>query len=173
MIKGLFRSHKGYGMEKNETTSIATDVLTVRQALDAMFTFLVQYYRETHSDDVGSLLGELPSVGALGTNSGDPAAWFDWLRAVQRALIPDTPEWRELIANLVADPNNIVGTKGEGAVWYGRILPDGSQLWAYVTNGNLYCAGCNRIPRAFDPKAGFSAASYDTPAPHRIETSDR
>ena len=44
-------------MEKNETTGITTDVLTVRQALDAMFEFLVQYYRETHSDGVGSLLG--------------------------------------------------------------------------------------------------------------------
>ena len=113
-------------MEKNETTGITTDVLTVRQALDAMFEFLVQYYRETHSDGVGSLLGELPRVGEVGTNSGDPAAWTDWLRAVQRAMIRDTSEWRELIANLVADPNNIVGQKGEGAVWYGRILPDGS-----------------------------------------------
>lgn len=142
----------------------ATDVLTVRQALDAMFTFLEEYYRQTHSDDVGSLLGELPRVGQLGTNSGDPAAWFDWLRAVQRALIPETPEWQALVANLIADPNNLAG---EG--WYARILPDGSQLWAYVVSGHLYCAGRNRIPRAFSPAAGFSVADYGAPVSRGAE----
>ena len=151
----------------------ATDVLTVRQALDAMFKFLEEYYRQTHSDDVGSLLGELPRVGERGTNSGDPAAWFDWLRAVQRALIPDTPEWRALVANLIADPNNLAGKDKGAGEWHARILPDGSQLWAYVPSGRLYCAGCNRIPRPFNPDSGFSAANYGAPVLQKPESEDR
>lgn len=156
-------------MESTDTVWPATDVLTVRQALDAMFKFLEEYYRQTHSDDVGSLLGELPSVGQRGTSSGDPAAWFDWLLAVQRALIPDTPEWRALVANLIADPNNLAGKSGDTGKWYARILPDGSQLWAYVANGHLYCAGRNRIPRPFSPGSGFSVADYSAPIPQNAE----
>lgn len=58
--------------------------LSDKQAYDAMFEFLSAYYRRTHSDGVGSLLGDLQ----LGTDSmpADPAAWSDWQQCVAKVL---------------------------------------------------------------------------------------
>lgn len=145
--------------DENER-GIVTDVLTLRQALDAMVMFLEEYYRQTSSDDVGGLLSELPAVGIKGTRSGDPAAWPDWLIAVERAVAAKTPGWQESIDRLIADPANFVGRSASEAKWYARVLPDGRQLWARVYHGALQGAGCNSVPRPFDPDAGLSAADY-------------
>lgn len=54
------------------------------QALNAMRTFLEMYYERTSSDDIGSLLGDLQLLSD--TETVDPAAWIDWMEAVQRSL---------------------------------------------------------------------------------------
>lgn len=62
--------------------------LTEIQAYDAMFEFLSAYYERTHSDGVGSLLGDLQ----LGTDRmpADPAAWGDWQASISKVLARDS-----------------------------------------------------------------------------------
>lgn len=59
------------------------DTVTDKEAFLAMYAFLEEYYKQTHSDDVGGLLGELSLLPDGGT--ADPAAWHDWLQAIQKA----------------------------------------------------------------------------------------
>jgi len=58
--------------------------LTELQAFNAMRRFLEGYYERTNSDDVGSLLGDLQLCQDGGTF--DPAAWEDWMDAVEEVL---------------------------------------------------------------------------------------
>jgi hypothetical protein len=58
--------------------------LTELQAFNAMRKFLEGYYERTHSDDLGSLLGDLQLFPEGGTF--DPAAWHDWIRSVKEVL---------------------------------------------------------------------------------------
>lgn len=60
--------------------------LEVRDAYRAMLFFLENYYRRVPSDEIGALLGGL-SLADDG-DPMDPAAWSDWLEAVQ-AVAPD------------------------------------------------------------------------------------
>jgi len=64
----------------------AEALLTPRQALDAAVDFLGKRYAASPSDDLGVLLGGLRPIWGPGT-TGDPAAWYDWLEAVRRALV--------------------------------------------------------------------------------------
>jgi hypothetical protein len=57
------------------------ETLTARQAFEAMELFLEKFYENTHSDDVGGLLGDLQIVGD--GMPADPAAWQDWMRCVK------------------------------------------------------------------------------------------
>ena len=59
------------------------DKLSTRQAFDAMCHFLEEYYKQTKSDDVGSLLGDLQIDAS--NRTADPAAWNDWLKSVKAA----------------------------------------------------------------------------------------
>lgn len=56
--------------------------LTVREAFRSMVVFLEGYYDETHSDDVGALLGDM-LFHEDGTTF-DPAAWLKWIDAVRK-----------------------------------------------------------------------------------------
>jgi hypothetical protein len=58
--------------------------LTELQAFNAMRKFLDGYWERTHSDDIGVLLGELQLFPDGGTF--DPAAWEDWMDAVEAVL---------------------------------------------------------------------------------------
>ena len=58
--------------------------LTDLQAFNAMRLFLEGYYNRTHSDDVGSLLGDLQLFPEGGTF--DPAAWEDWMDSINEVL---------------------------------------------------------------------------------------
>lgn len=59
-------------------------MLTERQAYDAMYAFLEEYYGQTKSGDVAALLGAMSFLPDGGT--ADPAAWQDWMKCVQKAL---------------------------------------------------------------------------------------
>lgn len=56
--------------------------ISVREAFDVMRLFLEKYYEQTHSDDVGSLLGDLQFSDDNITM--DPAAWSDWIECVEK-----------------------------------------------------------------------------------------
>jgi len=58
--------------------------LSPDQAYLAMFAFLDAYYRSTHADDVGALLGSL-SLMPDG-KPADPAVRGEWTQAVEQAL---------------------------------------------------------------------------------------
>ncbi len=58
--------------------------LTELQAFHAMQKFLELYYERTHSDDVGSLLGDLQLTSE--NEPFDPAAWDDWINSVNAVL---------------------------------------------------------------------------------------
>jgi hypothetical protein len=58
--------------------------ITIDQAYLAMFYFLDALYQRTHSNDLGGFLG-----GFRKLNDGkpaDPAAWSDWIEAINRVL---------------------------------------------------------------------------------------
>lgn len=57
--------------------------LTVDQAYDAMLVFLEREYRLTGSEDLAALLGSLSRNIWSDGSPNDPAAWNDWLSAVE------------------------------------------------------------------------------------------
>jgi hypothetical protein len=63
------------------------DKITVKTAYAAMYLFLENEYRLTNSDDIGGLLGGMSLLAGGGT--ADPAAWDDWLDAVEGASHED------------------------------------------------------------------------------------
>ncbi len=70
--------------------------------------------------------------------------------------IIDTPENRARIMNLVKDINNF-GTKDRhGKLWFGKILPDGTQLWAHVINDVITNCGLNEVPIECNKESGYS-----------------
>jgi len=64
--------------------------LTLLQAYKSMFQFLKDYYYQMDKpDQLGSLLGELQLLDD--EKPTDPAAWVDWLEAVQKVLDTEKP----------------------------------------------------------------------------------
>jgi len=58
-------------------------MLTEKQAFDAMYEFLAQWFRRTRNDEIGSLLGSMSTLP-----DGFPAdqgIWDDWLKAIEQA----------------------------------------------------------------------------------------
>lgn len=147
------------GMEgrKDRMGEIKMETMTIKQAFEIMVLFLEEYYQHTHSGDVGSLLSDL-DVHVWGDDAtGDPAAWGDWMGCVQKVLMPDSPTTQELLRILISNEQNHLGVDVSGNDWYAQGLPDGSQLWANVRNGEMKYAGIRKIPRSFDPKVGLSS----------------
>ncbi len=58
--------------------------LTYLEAFKAMRCFLENYYDQTNSDDVGSLLGEMQILEDGET--ADPASWDDWMDCVKNII---------------------------------------------------------------------------------------
>lgn len=58
--------------------------LNEKTAFVAMRYFLEAFYVRTSSDEIGALLGDLAPIGDGKT--ADPAAWGDWMDAVNKAL---------------------------------------------------------------------------------------
>jgi len=69
----------------------------------------------------------------------------------------DTPENRKSLLDLASSTSNFLGKCSRyGNEWYGKILPNGKQLWAVVRNGVIRHGGLNDIPCKFHPEAGLS-----------------
>jgi hypothetical protein len=133
------------------------ETLTIRQAFDAMFLFLEDYYERGHSDDIAVLLSGLNVHLWTDDSTADPAMWGDWMKSIQKIVMPETPENRQLLENLVTDPANYLGTDSYGNECYAQILSDGRQLWAEVRDGKVQYGGVRTTPRAFDPRTGLSS----------------
>ena len=60
------------------------DTLTISEAYDAMFAFLVAYWERggKSSDDLAVMLGSMNRTLFTDRGTADPAQWHDWERAV-------------------------------------------------------------------------------------------
>jgi hypothetical protein len=58
------------------------DVITVDEAMKAMFLFWQDVYLRTNSDDIGSMLGDLSLLPDGGT--ADPAAYGEFIDCIKR-----------------------------------------------------------------------------------------
>jgi len=67
-----------------------SDQISTRDAYRAMFRFLEAYYHRTGSDELGALLGDL-AIDEDGQPM-DPAAWTDWLAAVNAVIGGGEPD---------------------------------------------------------------------------------
>lgn len=67
--------------------------MSIDEAYVAMYHFLGQFYKETHSSDVAALLGDMNLIAPRVTM--DPAAWDSWEKAVTAA----PAEWEHFLKN--------------------------------------------------------------------------
>jgi hypothetical protein len=152
----------------NEEEVSSDSSLTILQAYEAAQLFLYRQYLKTKVDDGGIFY--LMSNMDLGTrmNLGlwpdlipaDPAYWSDWMASVQKVLLPDTLENRQLVYDLIMHQENFLEKGPWGEEFYARLLPDGRQLWAEVYGGELRCAGIRRTPVVFDSRTGLSTPQH-------------
>ena len=70
--------------------------------------------------------------------------------------IIDTPENRAKILDLVRNPENFLTPGNWDKLWFGKILPDGTQIWAEVRNNTIINCGINDIPREANSETGLS-----------------
>lgn len=138
-----------------ETTGFS-DCLTTRQAYDAMGKFLEAYYPHAPAGGLSSLLSDVSTSFWQNSMPGDPAAWYDWLKAVQDVIVPDSVANREYIAQLLTDEHKRAGRDQQGAWWYANTLADGTQAWACGGDGYPTYAGRNRVPHSFDAYMGLA-----------------
>jgi len=67
----------------------------------------------------------------------------------------DTPKNRKLIFNMATKAKNYLGTDIHGNRWYGEILNNGKQIWAWTRDKLIRDAGINEIPRTFNAISGL------------------
>jgi len=58
--------------------------LTYLEAFKSMQCFLENYYEQTDSDDVRSLLGNISLDIWKDGSTGDPAAWSEWIECIEK-----------------------------------------------------------------------------------------
>jgi len=70
----------------------------------------------------------------------------------------DTPANRKALLDMASDPNNYFANAdlNAGNLWCEKILPDGTQLWAQVRDGQIRNGGLNLIPKIWNPATGLS-----------------
>lgn len=61
----------------------ANDQITVKTAYAAMYSYLERLYKMTKADELGGMLGSMSLLPD--GQPADPAAWSDWLLAVEEA----------------------------------------------------------------------------------------
>ena len=134
------------------------ETLTIRQAFDAMFCYLEDYYHRGKSDEVGDMLSNLDVNNVFKSGyTADPAAWSDWMKCVCQILWPDSPEKQAQLEALVADKGNLLGQDMFGGEWYAQLLPDERQLWANVYHGRIMYGGIHHNPKQFEFPYGLSS----------------
>jgi hypothetical protein len=125
----------------------------------AMIAFLDANWRSTHSDDIALLLGDLQLVGTDPAFPADPAAWSDWLRSIQHAVLAETPKTTQPIQQVAFNPQHFQGHTVWGSDWYAMLLADDTQFWVQNRHERLIAAGRNRQPRAFNSHTGVGPST--------------
>lgn len=69
--------------------------------------------------------------------------------------IPDTPENRALLEDVVNTPPNLCGIDEYGNEWYTKILEGGKEVWVESRNGNIFEGGINERPKPWNPGTGL------------------
>ena len=77
-------------------------------------------------------------------------------RKTEGHFLEDTSYNRGLLENLVNDKTNYHGPDRFGKGMYGKILPNGKQLWAHLYRGRIVNGGINESPKPYNPISGFS-----------------
>lgn len=67
-------------------TDRADRTLTERQAFDAMRAYLQAYWERSNTSSVSHVLSATQPAFLADTVTADPAAWEDWLKAVNAVL---------------------------------------------------------------------------------------
>ena len=70
--------------------------------------------------------------------------------------LPDTPENRKLLLDLVSNIKHFLGEFGNGNKCYAKFLSNGKQLWAYVRGRLIRNGGLNDVPIEFHPETGLN-----------------
>lgn len=65
-------------------------ILNSREAYSAMFKFLEKYYEETHSEEIGGLLGSM-AISSDGFPM-DSGYWNEWLSIVKKVKSADSSQ---------------------------------------------------------------------------------
>jgi len=112
--------------------------------------FTHQYF-EAQKDDTSGKEGDLSNVDVTFREDNRTHIFDD-----RPGHLIDTPENREKIINLVKNPENFVTKDRHGKLWFGKILPNGTQLWAHVVKGVVTNCGLNATPLESDPAYGYS-----------------
>ena len=69
----------------------------------------------------------------------------------------DTVANRPLLQEVADDAATTLGTDKYGNIWSTKLLPDGTQVWTQVRNGEIINGGLNLVPRNFNPLTGLSS----------------
>lgn len=67
-------------------TERSDQLLTKRQAFEAMRHYLQAYWERSNTSSVSHVLSATQPAFLADTVTADPAAWEDWLQAVDEAL---------------------------------------------------------------------------------------
>ncbi len=65
-------------------------MMTLEQAYDWMFCILDEYWNKTKQRDLGEMLGEFSRSLFIDKKPADPAAWQDWVNAVQKVTLNES-----------------------------------------------------------------------------------
>lgn len=73
--------------------------------------------------------------------------------------LPNTPENKKLLLDLVNDTKNLKGKDQWGNTCYEKVLSDGKQIWAEVWKGKIKNGGINEAgsTRVFNNKTGLKS----------------
>ncbi len=61
-----------------------------------------------------------------------------------------------MLMDMALDMQYYLGSDELGTVWFGKILPEGGQLWAKVRGEFILDAGINAIPKEYNPYTGLA-----------------
>jgi len=99
--------------------------------------------------------GKVWQEGDLSGQDVKYPANIDHLFEKRDGHIPNTEENKKVIMDLVKDKANYLGDDRHGNWWYGKILPDGRQLWASAWGDVVGNCGLNETPKPYHPKTGL------------------
>ncbi len=113
---------------------------TIRQAFDAMTSFLEAYYNQTYSSQINSLLSDMDmGTWGDGNQTADPALWEDWIECVNTDDVLTIKEAYEAVARFVSmryalQPDDYVVALIDGMRFLQDGTPVNSNLWSQWVN---------------------------------------